>query len=110
MADVGAGTGIWLRDVASQLSTIPTLKGEPRSFHGFDISDAQFPVNPPSNMRFTVQDILQPFPEEERGKYDLVQARFLILALKAKEIETAVRNLTQLLRKSAPSVVLHETI
>jgi hypothetical protein len=101
VADVACGTGIWLRDVESELSAIPTAHSQERHFHGFDISDAQFPAasNCSESMYFSVHDVLKPFPEEEKGMYDIVQVRLLVLALKKEDISTAVNNVVQLLRK-----------
>jgi SAM-dependent methyltransferase len=99
VADIACGTGIWLQDVASELSIIPTSNGQKRHFHGFDISDAQFPAKRGENMDFSIHDVLQPFPREEQGKYDVVQVRLLLLALKEVDISTAVQNVVQLLRE-----------
>jgi SAM-dependent methyltransferase len=99
VADIACGTGIWLQDVASELSVIPTSNGQKRHFHGFDISDAQFPANRAEGMNFSIHDVLNTFPEEEKGKYDIVQVRLLLLALKEVDISTAVQNVVQLLRE-----------
>lgn len=99
VADIACGTGIWLKDVASELSVTPTSNGRKRHFHGFDISNAQFPAEHPENMKFSIHDVMQPFPEEEKGKYDIVQVRLLVLALKEVDISTAVKHIVQLLRE-----------
>ena len=57
VADVATGTGVWLQDVASQLSAIPSPNGQKRHFHGFDIQDAQFPVKCSESMAFSVQNV-----------------------------------------------------
>ncbi|KAL5693812.1 hypothetical protein EMGR_004340 [Emarellia grisea] len=49
-------------------------------------------------IQLTVQDILQPFPQEHRGRYDLVHVRLLVGALKEVDYPRAVRNLYDLLK------------
>lgn len=100
IADAATGTGIWLVDAAQTLHN-----HHPRhtlSLHGFDISPAQFPFSSLKAQRheiqLTVQDILQPFPQEHRGRYDLVHVRLLVGALKEVDYPRAVRNLYDLLK------------
>ncbi|EED18135.1 LaeA-like methyltransferase, putative [Talaromyces stipitatus ATCC 10500] len=97
VADIATGTGAWLRDVSQLLSTIPD--DPQRYYHGFDISSAQFPSTPfQSNMEFSVHDILQPFPQEHMGRYDLVNVRFLLGAIKEADYFTAINNAATLLK------------
>ncbi|KAL5001146.1 S-adenosyl-L-methionine-dependent methyltransferase [Aspergillus recurvatus] len=97
IADVGTGTGIWLHEVRDFLkSKVPNK--EHRTFHGFDISAAQFPDPPPKDVSFSCQDILKPFPPEHHGRYDLVHVRLLVTAFPEKDYETAVRNLVEILK------------
>ena len=42
---------------------------------------------------------MKPFPAEHLGKYDLVHVRLLVQALKETDVQSAVRNVTALLRK-----------
>lgn len=71
------------------------------SLHGFDISPAQFPFSslkaPRHEIKLSVQDILQPFPKEHLGRYDLVHVRLLVGAMKEVDYPRAVRNLYDLL-------------
>ena len=92
IADVGTGTGVWIRDMA-------------RSFHGalkpqlvgFDISSAQFTEKDP-DIDFVVHDILTPFPLEFHGKFDLVHVRLLVCALRQESLRDAVKNIVAILR------------
>ncbi|KAM0560105.1 hypothetical protein ACHAPJ_004065 [Fusarium lateritium] len=93
VADVGTGTGIWLRDFA------PELSGDAR-LDGYDIDGSKFlpPGDLPSNVKLDFGDVFEPFPQELIGQYDLVHVRLLMVALKTDEWEPAARNLRTLLR------------
>ncbi|KAL2810155.1 hypothetical protein BJX63DRAFT_328958 [Aspergillus granulosus] len=101
VADVATGTGIWLLDAQAQLNAhtpSPTAIGT-RTYHGFDISAAQFPPSSEKQgISLSVHDILHPFPTEHHNRYDLVHVRMLVAALKAEEYEVAVRNLVPILK------------
>ncbi|OAX79836.1 hypothetical protein ACJ72_05842 [Emergomyces africanus] len=94
VADIGTGTGVWLRDLAETL---------PKTciFDGFDISLDQVPDIEllPTDINYYLQDALSPFPAEFLGQYDVVHVRLLVLGLKVDEWERAIRNLMTLLRK-----------
>lgn len=73
-------------------------------YHGFDISDAQFPASnnnnntdPGTGIGFSVQDCLKPFPEEHHGQYDLVHVRLLVAAVKEVDYALIVANIKPLL-------------
>ncbi|EEH47087.2 uncharacterized protein PADG_03185 [Paracoccidioides brasiliensis Pb18] len=93
IADVGTGTGIWLRDLSKLLPKTCRLDG-------FDISLAQVPDRDvfPSDINYYVQDILEPFPDNFLGQYDVVHVKLLVMGLKVNEWELAIRNLKKLLR------------
>lgn len=57
----------------------------------------------PSNVSFYQHNLLEPFPTEFLGQYDVVNARALVVALSHDEWEPALRNLTSLLRTSNQS-------
>ncbi|EEA28391.1 hypothetical protein TMatcc_003278 [Talaromyces marneffei ATCC 18224] len=98
VADVAAGTGVWLRDVQSYLDTTYPSKNK-RYYHGFDISDEQFPKDRgDGSIQFSLQNILEPFPSEHHGRYDLVHVRLLVAALKEPEYKQAVANIATLLK------------
>lgn len=69
-----------------------------RYYHGFDISDVQFPKGPSDeSIHFSLQNCLEPFPLEHHGRYDLVHVRLLVAALEKSEYKTAVANIATLL-------------
>jgi hypothetical protein len=74
-------------------------------YHGFDISDAQFPAD--INASFSLQDCLKPFPVEHHGRCDLVHVRLLVAAIKSVDFKLIVANLKPLLSKSLlyPSIL-----
>ena len=104
VADVATGTGIWLRDVAA--SSIFTNKANDKAskttFVGFDISSRQFPS--PNDLapeiKFVIHDMVEVFPTEYHGMFDLVNVRLVSYALKARDLKSLVFNVSQLLRKS----------
>lgn len=102
------GCSVWLRDVSETLQHSCPAK-EPRLFHGFDISDAQFPAAWDDGFKFTVHDVLQPFPPAEHGRYDLVHVRLLIAALKEEQYARAASNLLALLSTPLVLAQIHET-
>lgn len=93
IADVGTGTGIWLRELAAEFP-------ENSRFDGFDVDESKFlpPQRRPSNVTLSHGDVLKPFPEDLLGTYDLVHVRLLMFALKADEWALAAANLRTLLR------------
>ncbi|KAM0148651.1 hypothetical protein ACHAPG_009887 [Botrytis cinerea] len=84
---------IWLRDLSEILSQTCQL-------HGFDISDTTFPSRAaiPANITLYEHNLLDAFPEEFIGKYDVVNVRLMIVALSFNQWEPAVRTLITLLR------------
>ncbi|KAJ5742384.1 uncharacterized protein N7511_011403 [Penicillium nucicola] len=98
VADVATGTGIWLQRLSAVLSPLPG--DQSHYFHGFDISDKQFPVDGDSanKISFSIHDATESFPEEHLNTYDLVHVRLLVLALPEPEIRIAMENIVQLLR------------
>ncbi|TLS29241.1 hypothetical protein PpBr36_01992 [Pyricularia pennisetigena] len=93
IADVGAGTGVWLLDVARSLA--PTCQ-----LTAYDKTPSAFPPpsSRPPNVSFKVQDMYAPFPASELGTYDLVAVRFVSSASTRADWARAVDNLTTLLR------------
>lgn len=92
---------VWLRDVQNYLDTTYPSENK-RYYHGFDISDEQFPKDrgDQGSIRFSLQNCLEPFPQEHQGRYDLVHVRLLVAALKEPEYQTAVANIAILLSTS----------
>ncbi|KAJ5762328.1 uncharacterized protein N7511_005710 [Penicillium nucicola] len=93
VADVGTGTGIWLKDVSTVLEQTNTNC----YYHGFDIAADQFPANR-GNLDFSVQDITLPFPKEHWNRYDLVHVRLLVAAIDEVDYMTAISNLSAILK------------
>lgn len=86
---------IWLLDTAK------LFKSPLMTYHGFDISEAQFPSEFPQEVgeiAFSVHNILEPFPEAHLSRYDVVHVRLLVQALRVVDVENAVKNVAGLLR------------
>ncbi|KAI0124803.1 S-adenosyl-L-methionine-dependent methyltransferase [Xylariales sp. AK1849] len=93
VADIGTGTGVWLRGLAEQLPPSSRLDG-----YDFDISKFPPEKTLPHNTRLSFGNILEPFPSELHGKYDVVHVRLLMFGLKTDQWDFACRNLTTLLK------------
>lgn len=91
IADVAAGTGIWLNELSKRL---PQAQLE-----GFDIAPANFgtAVNNVKLNEYS-QDVLEPFHKDLIGKFDLVHVRLLMFGLKADEWTKAFENISTLLK------------
>lgn len=93
IADVGTGTGVWLHDLARE--SPPTW-----IYHGFDISDEQFPVNggERDHTKYARLNITEPIPDGLKGQFDVVHLRLLVCGLTGYEWALAARNALQLLK------------
>ncbi|KAF4464151.1 methyltransferase domain-containing [Fusarium albosuccineum] len=93
VADIGAGTGIWLRDLAAELPNESRLDG-------YDVDQSKFLPSQdlPSNVKLSFGEVFEPFPQGLIGQYDLVHVRLLMFALKADQWVSAAENLRTLLR------------
>lgn len=92
IADVGTGTGVWLRQVA---------EGSPSgwTFCGFDISDEQFPhTSTRDRIAYEVLNITEPVPERLHGQFDVVHLRLLVCGLVDHQWATAAQNVRRLLK------------
>jgi SAM-dependent methyltransferase len=100
VADVGAGTGIWLRQVASSSEFANRSDRDKQSFVGFDVSPKQYPTKEEISepVKLEVHDFYQPFPKEYDEKFDLVNVRFVSYVLQLAQLENVVRNILQILR------------
>ncbi|KAL5360454.1 hypothetical protein BJX96DRAFT_175311 [Aspergillus floccosus] len=98
VADVGTGTGVWLASLPDYLRSY----NAPLYLHGFDISSSQFPfykdITPTSELYLSVQDARLRFPEEHRGRYDLVHLRLLVGAFQEEDYVRTMRNVYELLK------------
>lgn len=93
IADIGTGTGIFLRQASEQLP-------ETCRFDGFDVCLSQFPsqLDLPSNVRLLEQDVKKDFPPEFHGAYDLVHLRLMVTALQGEEWGSLCRIAERLLK------------
>ena len=98
IADVGTGTGLWLREIAHEL-TESTPNSGTIEFVGFDVSSLQFRGSSLPNVHFVVHDIVMPIPQEYQEKFDLVHIRCLSYALKAEDLASAVQNAASMIRQ-----------
>lgn len=75
VADIAAGTAIWIIDVAKKFPQVQC--------YGLDISDAQFLPKDQmsSNITLGIADAKKEFPKELHGKFDAVQIRYLYAVL-----------------------------
>lgn len=76
IADIAAGTGAWLIDVARQFPSA--------SLDGFDKDLKQAPHDAwlPSNIKMKYWDVFDEVPTECIEKYDVIHLRLVILVLK----------------------------
>ncbi|KAI1018439.1 hypothetical protein LB503_005563 [Fusarium chuoi] len=93
IADADTGTGIFLKEIAPKLPAEAQLDG-------FDIDTRKFydPASLPENVKLQYGNVLEPFPKEYLGTYDLVHVKLLYAALKKDDWLQAVKNLKTLLK------------
>ncbi|TFK39536.1 S-adenosyl-L-methionine-dependent methyltransferase, partial [Crucibulum laeve] len=85
----GAGSGIWLLDIAKEVPASVTL-------HGIDIESNLFPELHPENIHFSISSVTT-LPHEWTNKFTLVHQRLLIGALKKSEWPTALQEIHRVL-------------
>ncbi|KAL9616867.1 MAG: hypothetical protein Q9160_008289 [Pyrenula sp. 1 TL-2023] len=96
VADVATGTGVWLRDLASSW---PALGGtDDTEFWGFDISSSQFPQINAANIHLRVHDTTQPFSEEFKDRFDVVNVRLMTYAIKVNDMRKIIQNIAYILK------------
>ena len=73
--------------------------------HGFDMSTAHFPSvsSLPGNVFLHQQNILEPYPAEFLGLFDVVRVRLITLGLRGDDWDKAMGNMVTLL---SPSLAL----
>ncbi|KAI1761228.1 S-adenosyl-L-methionine-dependent methyltransferase [Hypoxylon sp. FL1150] len=93
LADIGAGTGVWLTDLAARLP--PSVQ-----LDGLDVSLRAMPPKEwlPSNMTVREWDIKSEVPNDLVGVYDIVHARNFIFVLKNDEIKDTMAKMMKLLK------------
>ncbi|RAK90133.1 hypothetical protein BO79DRAFT_192478 [Aspergillus costaricaensis CBS 115574] len=108
VADIGCGTGIWLREVAQSLSspglengtgafTSPTTTPLP-SLVGFDLNAAAFPETPTPGIQLVQHDCTKPFDPRYHGQFNLVNIRGLAYAITEEKLSRALENALLLLK------------
>jgi SAM-dependent methyltransferase len=93
IADIGAGSGAWLLDVAKHLPSTC-------HFTGFDVTDSAFPAKEtlPPKVSFKVQDMFLPFAPEDLGTFDVVAVRFTSSVISRAKWTACIINLMTLLK------------
>ncbi|RAH55358.1 hypothetical protein BO85DRAFT_522209 [Aspergillus piperis CBS 112811] len=108
VADIGCGTGIWLREVAQSLSS-PGLENGTGAFTspattplpslvGFDLNAAAFPETPTPGIQLVQHDCTKPFDPRYHGQFNLVNIRGLAYAITEEKLSRALENALQLLK------------
>ena len=93
VAEVGTGTGIWLRDLAAHSPASWT-------YTGLDLSASQFPAASAAvdRVTFAQLDVLQPIPDEYKGRFDVVHLRLLICGLSGADWDVAAKHVLTMLK------------
>ncbi|KAL5531041.1 hypothetical protein ACEPAG_3917 [Sanghuangporus baumii] len=87
--DSGCGCGAWMSDVASQLSPSTII-------HGIDIEARLFPLTRHPSLSFSVTSITA-LPQKWTNRFDYINQRFLIAALKRAEWSLALDQMSRVL-------------
>ena len=93
VADIGTGTAMWLLDLAREVPSSVQLDG-------LDISLAQAPPEKwlPANVMLRTWNALDKVPDDLIGKYDVVHARLICLAVEDSDPRPIMRNLIKMLK------------
>ncbi|KAL2820930.1 S-adenosyl-L-methionine-dependent methyltransferase [Aspergillus cavernicola] len=93
IAEIGAGTGMWLLDLASQVPQGTQL-------HGYDLSDEQFPHESlwPSNTTFNKLDAFGEVPDHLVEQYDVVHLRMWCCIVKNNDTARLIGHAIRLLK------------
>ncbi|KAL9103071.1 MAG: hypothetical protein Q9187_009049, partial [Circinaria calcarea] len=92
IADVGTGTGIWLLELARDLSSSAQLDG-------FDIDLSQSPPKEwlPKNVNMYKLDVFGELPDDFVGKYDVIHARLFLLVVQNNDPMPILKNFIRML-------------
>ncbi|KAI1272153.1 hypothetical protein F5Y07DRAFT_392211 [Xylaria sp. FL0933] len=89
--EIATGTAIWLSEVAKTLPPDAELVG-------LDYDTSKFPPSHAPNITLRQANMYEPFPDNLLGKFDVVNVRLIIFALKEGQGTHLVRNLMTLLK------------
>ncbi|KAI9875173.1 MAG: hypothetical protein M1830_008793 [Pleopsidium flavum] len=86
--DSATADGYWIRDVADMFP-------KDAEFVGFDITPDFYPPlhTIPPKVHYEVQNLIEPFPAQWKGAFDLVHQRFIISLFPDREFATVLRSL-----------------
>ncbi|KAI3318859.1 hypothetical protein HD806DRAFT_511177 [Xylariaceae sp. AK1471] len=91
--EIATGTAIWLTEIAKTLTQDAELVGL-----DFDTSKFPPPSSLPPNITLRQANMYEPFPSDLLGRFDVVNVRLIIFALKKGHGTDLVRNLMTLLK------------
>lgn len=93
VCDIATGSAMWLRKLTKTLPASAQLVG-------LDLDTSKFPRPEalPPNIRLGSANAHEPFPEELRGRFDVVHLCLFVLATRKDSGAALVRNLASLLR------------
>ncbi|RDA86903.1 hypothetical protein CP532_1863 [Ophiocordyceps camponoti-leonardi (nom. inval.)] len=97
IAELGAGTAIWLMDLSRRMPSSVQLDG-------YDISDKMFPSRThwPPNVSLSLLDSKGHLPSSLIGQYDVVHIRMWATVLTTTEVDDFIRGVKKMLSKSWP--------
>jgi ubiquinone/menaquinone biosynthesis C-methylase UbiE len=90
--DSATGDGLWMNDVAKQYPNA--------TFVGTDINAKHFEQlkDLPSSISFRIQSVMDPWPAEDQGAYDLVHQRYCLAMFNPQKEEEIVHKLFELVK------------
>ncbi|PWY64968.1 hypothetical protein BO94DRAFT_591471 [Aspergillus sclerotioniger CBS 115572] len=93
IADIGAGTGLWATEVASQLPPNARVSA-------FDIADTHFPPKEywPANVSFDQLDSMSDVPSSLIGQFDVVHLRMWAFIIRDNDPSPLIRHAAKLLK------------
>ncbi|KAL9108368.1 MAG: hypothetical protein Q9227_006828 [Pyrenula ochraceoflavens] len=99
IADLGCGTGVWLKDLADTIFPVDKAQdGKEHVLVGFDVNDRAFDRDPPAGVHLIEQDCTEPFDQKYHGNFGLVNIRGLAYAIPEERFPSLMSNAIQLLR------------
>ncbi|KAF2265217.1 hypothetical protein CC78DRAFT_462250 [Lojkania enalia] len=93
--DSGAANGKWIQDLRK---AVPEDVRESDTFISADVTDVYFPNPRPEGITFLVQSMLDEWPVELKGSFDLVHQRLAIPAAPRTKVQGAIRRYIDLIK------------